>query len=86
MNVGVKHLRFLTFSEAEVFEVTAEPGSRITRAPLKDTVFPEGATVGGVIRGNDVIIAKGDTLIRAGDDVVVFALPEAIKKVLKFFR
>ena len=31
MNVDVKHLKFLTFSEAEVFEVTAEPGSKITR-------------------------------------------------------
>ncbi|MDR1274140.1 MAG: Trk system potassium transporter TrkA [Odoribacteraceae bacterium] len=86
MNVDVKHLRFLTFSEAEVFEVAAEPGSKITRAALKDMTFPEDATVGGVIRGDDVIIAKGDTLIQPGDDVVVFALPEAIKKVLKLFR
>ncbi|MDR2129730.1 MAG: Trk system potassium transporter TrkA [Odoribacteraceae bacterium] len=86
MNVDVKHLRFLTFSEAEVFEVTAEPGSKITRHALKEMRFPENATIGGVIRGGDVIIAKGDTLIEAGDNVVVFALPDAIKKVLKLFH
>jgi len=46
MNVDVKHLKFLTFSEAEVFEVTAEPGSKITRKTLADMNFPENATVG----------------------------------------
>jgi trk system potassium uptake protein TrkA len=48
--------------------------------------FPENATIGGVIRDGDVIIAKGDTLVQAGDNVVIFALPDAIKKVLKLFR
>lgn len=57
MNVDVKHLKFLTFSEAEVFEVTAEPGSKITRKTLADMNFPENATVGGVIRNGDAIIA-----------------------------
>ena len=86
MSVDVKHLRFLTFSEAEVFEVTAERGSRITRHALKDTRFPEDATIGGIMRRGEVIIAKGDTLVEAGDNVVVFALPDVVKKVLKLFH
>ena len=51
MNVDVKHLKFLTFSEAEVFELQAEAGSKITRHQLKDMNFPEDATIGGIIRG-----------------------------------
>lgn len=86
MNVDVKHLKFLTFSEAEVFEVPAEQDSKITRHTLKDMKFPLDATIGGVIRNGEVIIAKGDTQIMAGDNVVIFALPEAVKKVLKLFR
>ena len=86
MNVDVKHLKFLTFSEAEVFEVTAEPGSKITRKTLADMNFPENATVGGVIRNGDAIIAKGDVQIEAGDKVVIFALPSAVKKVIKLFQ
>lgn len=86
MNVDVKHLKFLTFSEAEVFELQAEAGSKITRHQLKDMNFPEDATIGGIIRGSTTIIAKGDVQIQAGDNVVVFALQSAIKKVIKYFQ
>lgn len=86
MNVDVKHLKFLTFSEAEVFELQAEAGSKITRHQLKDMNFPEDATIVGIIRGNTTIIAKGDVQIQAGDNVVVFALQSAIKKVIKYFQ
>lgn len=48
--------------------------------------FPEGAIIGGVIRGSETIIAKGDVQIQAGDNVVIFALQSAIKKVIKYFQ
>ncbi|MCM1030990.1 MAG: Trk system potassium transporter TrkA [Roseburia sp.] len=86
MNVDVKHLKFLTFSEAEVFELEAEEGARITKHELKDVHFPEDATIGGVIRGDKTIIAKGDVQIMPGDNVVIFALPNAVKKVIKYFQ
>lgn len=85
MNVDIKHLRFLTFSEAEVFEMEALEGSKITRKQLKDIHFPDDATIGGVIRGEQTIIAKGDVQILPGDNVVIFALQSAVKKVIKFF-
>jgi len=86
MNVDVKHMKFLTFSEAEVFELTAEPGSKITKKTLADIHFPDNATVGGVIRDEEAIIAKGDVQIQANDNVVIFALPSAVKKVIKLFQ
>jgi len=86
MNVDVKHLKFLTFSEAEVFELEAEEGSQITKHELKDMHFPDDATIGGVIRGDKTIIAKGDVQIMPGDNVVIFALPNAVKKVIKYFQ
>lgn len=86
MNVDVKHLKFLTFSEAEVFELEAEEGSKITKKELKDVHFPDDATIGGVIRGTETIIAKGDVQIMPGDNVVIFALPSAVKKVIKYFQ
>ncbi len=86
INVNVKHLKFVTFSEAEVFEVTVEPGARITHGTLAELDFPDNANVGGIIRNGEAIIAKGDVQIQAGDDVVIFALPSVVKKVLKMFR
>ena len=86
MNVNVKHMRFLTFSEAEVFELQAAKNSKITKKALKDINFPEGATIGGVIRNDQAIIAKGDIKINEGDNVIVFALPNFVKKVVKYFE
>ena len=48
--------------------------------------FPENATVGGVFRGEETIIAKGDVQIQPGDNVVIFALQSAIKRVIKYFQ
>ena len=39
-NVDVRHLKFLTFSEAEVFELKAQPGLQITKYSLQDVHFP----------------------------------------------
>lgn len=86
MNVAIKHMKFLTFSDAEVFEVQAEEGSKITKHPLRDINFPEHATIGGITRGDSTIIATGEVQIQAGDNIVLFALPSAVKKVVKFFQ
>ena len=48
--------------------------------------FPRNAIIGGIIRGNESFIAVGDTHIQAYDRVAVFALPEAVKEVDRFFR
>ncbi|MDQ2178190.1 Trk system potassium transporter TrkA [Marinifilum sp. D714] len=86
MDADVQHCKWLTVSEAEVMELTAKKGSKITKAALKDLDFPDDANIGGIIRDNDSIIATGDTQIMADDKVVVFTLPSAIKKVEKFFK
>ena len=73
-------------TKAEVLEYIGTPGSSITKNMLKDTDFPKNAIIGGIIRGNESFIAVGDTQIQAYDRVAVFALPEAVKEVDKFFK
>ncbi|MGQ1910402.1 Trk system potassium transporter TrkA [Marinifilum sp. RC60d5] len=86
MDAEVQHCKWLTVSDAEVLELGVKKGSKITRASLSELDFPEDANIGGIIRGNESIIATGDTLIQVDDQVVVFTLPSAIKKVEKFFK
>lgn len=86
MDADVQHCKWLTVSDAEVVELVAKPGSKITRENLMDIDFPEDANVGGIIRGEEGIIASGDTRIMAHDKVVVFTMPSAIKKVEKLFK
>jgi trk system potassium uptake protein TrkA len=72
--------------DAEVLEYVAQPGSSITKKPVKDLSFPKEAMIGGLIRGDDVQIVVGDTQIQQGDKVVIFTLPGGIKKIEKFFK
>ncbi|MBQ4021286.1 MAG: Trk system potassium transporter TrkA [Bacteroidales bacterium] len=81
----VRTIKCLSGSNAEILEYLANPGSPITKKPLKDVNFPEGAIIGGVIRGSESMIAVGSTQINAYDRVAVFALPSALKDVDKFF-
>lgn len=79
-------VKYMSGTKAEVLEYTVAPGSAITKGPLKGIGFPKNAIVGGVIRGSEAYIAVGDTTIEAYDRVAVFALPEAVKEVDKFFK
>ncbi len=86
MNTDVQAIKCLNGCDAEVLEFIAKPDSHITKMPLRDVHFTAGATVGGVVRGDKVFIATGDTEIKAYDRVVVFSLPDAISKIGRFFE
>ncbi len=81
-----RFVKYMGGTDAEILEYTVTPGSPITRKPLKELNFPANAIIGGVIRGSESMIAVGDTHIEAYDRVAVFALPESVAEVDKFFR
>ena len=82
----VRFIKYMSGTNAEILEFIVAPDTKITKVPLKDMGFPRNAIIGGIIRGNESFIAVGDTHIQAYDRVAVFALPEAVKEVDKFFR
>lgn len=81
-----RFVRYMAGTNTEVMEYTVSPGSAITKAALKDIEFPSNAIVGGIVRGNETIIAVGDTQIEPYDRVAIFALPESVKEIDKFFK
>ena len=82
----VRFIKYMSGTDAEVLEYIVAPDTEITKRPLKEMNFPKNAIIGGLIRGNDSFIAVGDTHIQAYDRVAVFALPEAVKEVDRFFK
>jgi trk system potassium uptake protein TrkA len=82
----VRFVRYMSGTDAEVLEYTAAPDSKVTKGALKDIGFPRNAIIGGVIRGSESFIAVGDTRIEPYDRVAVFALPDTVKEVDKFFK
>lgn len=81
-----RFVKYMSGSNAEIIEYTVAPGSAITKKPLKDLGFPENAIIAGVVRGSDSFIAVGDTRIEDYDRVAIFALPQTIKAIDKFFK
>ena len=86
MSTDVQTVRCLSGSDAEVMEFIVKPNSPATKALVKDLHLPEDVIIGGVVRGDTVFIAKGDTAMQAYDRVVVFAMPSAISKVGDYFN
>lgn len=80
-----RFVKYMSGTNAEILEYTVAPGSKITKAPLKDIDFPRNAIIGGVIRGSEAFIAVGDTKIEPYDRVAIFALPKSIDEIDKFF-
>jgi trk system potassium uptake protein TrkA len=72
--------------DADIMEYVVQPNAPITKKPIRDLNFPKEAIIGGLIRGEQSIIAVGDTRIQSGDKVVVFSLPGGVKQTEKFFK
>lgn len=86
LSSDVQAIKCLTGSEAEVLEFIVKPNSPATKAKVKDLDFPSEAIIGGIVRGDKVFIAMGNTEISAYDRVVVFAMPNTIAKIGKYFN
>jgi trk system potassium uptake protein TrkA len=72
--VSVGHLvRLLSFEHgaARLMEVTLADDSPAIGASLADLAIPRDATVVAVIRGDRVVVPRGDTQFFAGDEVLL---------------
>jgi len=78
-------VKALTGIKAEVIEVIAGKNCQILNAPIHSLKIPDGIVIGGIVRGDNVEVATGSSVIKKDDRVIIFALPNAIKEVEKIF-
>ncbi len=86
MSTDVQAIKCLTGSEAEVLEFIVKPNSPATKRPIRELSLPDDVIIGGIVRGDKVFIAIGNTQIAAYDRVVVFAMPQSIGKIGNYFN
>lgn len=77
--------KFMALADAEVAELEAREGSKITRAPVKDLKLPRELTLAGLIRDDKGMLITGMTNIQPGDHVLVFCLAGALHKIERLF-
>ena len=82
----VQSIKYMNGTNAEAIEYIVEERSSIAGKALKDISFPEGALIGGIIRGADAFIAVGTTVLKAYDRVIVFSVPASVPAVDKLFK
>jgi len=68
---------------AEAIEAEALKTSEIVNKPLSKVKFPKGALVGAIVRGEEIIIPKGDSVIQEKDRLIIFATQKVISKLEK---
>ncbi len=83
---NVSSLKCLSGIDADIVEFVVRDGAAVTDKPINKLNMPEGAIIGGIIRGEDSYIATGNFQIQAEDRVIVLVLPKTIQKVEKLFR
>lgn len=86
LDADVLNVRSLTSANAEVIELVAKKGSKITRSQIKDINLPDDVNIGGIVRDGIGIIVYGYTEVVPDDHVIVFCVSSAIRKVESLFN
>jgi trk system potassium uptake protein TrkA len=82
----IRQVHSLQDGAAEVIEAEALDTSPLVGAHLRDLDLPDGLRIGAILRGSEVIMPDGETMVKAGDRVVMFALAGQVKRVEQLFR
>ncbi|MBI2709754.1 MAG: TrkA family potassium uptake protein [Actinobacteria bacterium] len=77
-------VRLLSFEggRARLSEATLSDDSPSAEKAIADLGFPRDSTVVAVLRQDHVIVPRGDTVLRPGDEVLVLTTPEAEDEVV----
>jgi trk system potassium uptake protein TrkA len=80
-------VRLLQFQggSAHLVEVTLADDTPVAGAPIADLDFPRDATVVAVVRGDRLVVPRGDTVLQPGDEVLVLVTADAEEAVRALF-
>jgi len=67
--------------QAEAIEAEALETSDIVNTPLAKVNFPPGAILGAIVRGEEIIIPQGDTIVLPHDRIIIFALQQVLPRL-----
>ena len=61
--------------------------SRVVGKAIQDIDLPEGTTIGAIVRGDEVLIARDNTVVESEDHVILFLVDrKTIPQVERLFQ
>jgi len=82
----VVSVSLLLGGNAEVTEIILDKDLPIIGKSLMELDFPKGMIIGAIVRDNDVIIPKGNSVLLENDRIVVFCLSDDLSGLKMFFK
>lgn len=71
--------------EHSIVQATVNPGSRVENVPLSKIDFPDQTIVVAVDRNDSLTVPNGRTVLRAGDEAVLFCSREGRDAIRRLF-
>lgn len=68
---------------AEIIEVAIPENSPVRDKSIAEMNIPKGVIFSMIRRDEEVILPRGDTLVKAGDTILIFSLQETMPKIIK---
>jgi trk system potassium uptake protein len=78
-------LSILQDEKAEVVEMILPESAKVVNRKIADAGLPRGMLIGSVVRNGDVIVPNGNTVLKANDHLVIFAVPKVSIKLDRYF-
>lgn len=71
--------------KAEVVEIVLPDNARVSNQKIIDAHLPKGMLIGSIVRGDEVIVPRGETELQPEDHLVIFAIPEVSAILDRYF-
>jgi trk system potassium uptake protein TrkA len=82
---GLVHLLALEEERLEIIELEVGPGSPVVGTSVAEVALPEGSLIISVLRGGSGFVPKADTVIEAGDEVLLVLDPGLEDAITNYF-
>ncbi len=83
---NVKAAALLHKLPGELLDVALTEDHRWTDKPIRALRIPDGVIIATVLRGETVTPPTGDLVLRAGDRLILFAVPSAVSRIESLFK
>lgn len=82
---GIVSVSLLEGAKAEAIEILLPDNCKVINKKLMHVGLPPSCLICAVVHDNNAIVPNGNTVLHAGDRIIIFVQTEFVKKIMPFF-